>query len=172
MPATYTLISSVTVGSGGAANIEFTSIPTTYTDLLVKTSTRTVGTSARFESIYLQFNSNASSYSYRMLQGSGSAASSGSASSRPELYLGETTQSIATASTFNNAEIYIPNYLSSNNKSVSVDNVQEDNQTTAYLFFFGGLWGNSASITSIKLITASSNFAQHSTAYLYGISNA
>jgi hypothetical protein len=31
--ATYTLINSVTVGSGGAANIEFTSIPATYTDL-------------------------------------------------------------------------------------------------------------------------------------------
>ena len=36
MATTYTLISSVTVGSGGAANIEFTSIPSTYTDLLLK----------------------------------------------------------------------------------------------------------------------------------------
>jgi hypothetical protein len=35
MANTYTLIaSSVTVGSGGAANIEFTSIPATYTDLV------------------------------------------------------------------------------------------------------------------------------------------
>jgi hypothetical protein len=35
MATTYDLISSVTVGSGGAANIEFTSIPATYTDLVV-----------------------------------------------------------------------------------------------------------------------------------------
>ena len=34
MANTYTLIASLTVGSGGAANIEFTSIPATYTDLL------------------------------------------------------------------------------------------------------------------------------------------
>ena len=38
--ATYTLISSVTVGAGGASSIDFTSIPSTYTDLLVKISAR------------------------------------------------------------------------------------------------------------------------------------
>ena len=40
MANTYTLIASSTVGSGGAANIEFTSIPATYTDLLIKMSAR------------------------------------------------------------------------------------------------------------------------------------
>ena len=40
MATTYTLISSVTVGSGGAASIEFTSIPSTYTDLVLKLSAR------------------------------------------------------------------------------------------------------------------------------------
>ena len=41
MADTYTLISSVTVGAGGASSIDFTSIPATYTDLLVKFSLRT-----------------------------------------------------------------------------------------------------------------------------------
>ena len=36
--ATYTLIASNTVGSGGTASIEFNSIPQTYTDLLIKIS--------------------------------------------------------------------------------------------------------------------------------------
>ena len=40
MANTYTLISSVTVGSGGASSIEFTSIPSTYTDLLLNFSGR------------------------------------------------------------------------------------------------------------------------------------
>jgi hypothetical protein len=40
MATTYEIISSVTVGSGGAANIEFTSIPATYTDLYVLASIR------------------------------------------------------------------------------------------------------------------------------------
>ena len=63
MANTYTLISSVTVGSGGAANIEFTSIPATYTDLLLKLSTRTTRSTAT-DSNKLTVNS-ASAYSLR-----------------------------------------------------------------------------------------------------------
>ena len=40
MATTFTKIASVTVGSGGASSIDFTSIPSTYTDLCVKLSTR------------------------------------------------------------------------------------------------------------------------------------
>ena len=36
MANTYVLISSSTVGSGGAASIDFSSIPATYTDLVLK----------------------------------------------------------------------------------------------------------------------------------------
>jgi hypothetical protein len=49
-----TLISSVTVGSGGAADIEFTSIPATYTDLLVKISIRNATSGAT--RVYVRFN--------------------------------------------------------------------------------------------------------------------
>jgi hypothetical protein len=40
MATTYEAIATVEVGSGGAADIEFTSIPGTYTDLLVCLSKR------------------------------------------------------------------------------------------------------------------------------------
>ena len=43
MANTYTLISSVTVGSGGASSIDFTSIPATYTDLCLVWSGRSAG---------------------------------------------------------------------------------------------------------------------------------
>ena len=166
---TFTLIASSTVGAGGAANFDFTSIPSTYTDLVVKLSGRTTGSLSRSESIYLQFNGvTTSSYSYRFLQGSGSAASSGNASTT-FIYIGEQNQSPSTASTFGNVDIYIPNYAGSTNKSLSVDNVQEDNQTQAYATLVAGLWSNTAAITSIKLYPTVSTFAQHSTAYLYGI---
>lgn len=171
MPNTFIKIASVTVGSGGASSIDFTSIPSTYTDLCVKLSARTSGTLSRSESIYLRFNGvTTSSYSDRYLQGSGSSASSGSGSTT-YIYIGEQPQSPSTASTFGNAEIYIPNYAGSNNKSLSVDNVQEDNQTTAYATLVAGLWSNSAAITSIKVYPTLSNFVQYSTATLYGIKN-
>ena len=43
---TYVLLSSVTVGAGGASSINFTSIPATYTDLVLKISARTNSTGA------------------------------------------------------------------------------------------------------------------------------
>jgi hypothetical protein len=45
MATTYEAIATVEVGSGGAADIEFTSIPGTYTDLVVKVSARSTSSS-------------------------------------------------------------------------------------------------------------------------------
>ena len=56
MATTFTKIASVSVGSGGAATMSFTSIPSTYTDIVVKLSARgDAGAISR--SVYLTFNS-------------------------------------------------------------------------------------------------------------------
>lgn len=167
MAATYTLISSVTVGAGGAATISFTSIPATYTDLLVSCSTRASG-SFSSAALYIKFNGSSSSYSMRMLNGNGSSASSVTDTS---LYGIVPAANIA-ANTFGSAQFYIPNYASSNNKSVSAETVLEQNATDGIMYNFAGLWSNSAAITSIELSSNGGNFVQYSTAYLYGISNA
>jgi hypothetical protein len=169
MATTYEAIATVEVGSGGAADIEFTSIPATFTDLVVKMSGRSTSGGVNRGS-YIAFNGSSTGYTDLYLQGSGSAASSGSAGGTGNIYLGETDGSGATASTFSNQEIYIPNYTSANYKSVSADSVAETNATTQYMSLNAGLWSNAAAITSI-LLTTSGNFAEHSTATLYGIKN-
>jgi hypothetical protein len=164
MANTFVKIASVTVGSGGAASIDFTSIPSTYTDLCVVHSLR----SDNSEDYYgLQFNSSSSSFSSRSLQGNGSAASSATRSDN--LFVGTVAQSTLTASTFSNGQIYIPNYAGSAYKSFSYDAVQENNATSALSELFAGLWSNTAAITSVKLVKNSGNFVQYSTATLYGI---
>jgi hypothetical protein len=55
MAITYTLISSVTVGAGGAASMSFTSIPSTYTDLVVFCSGRAAN-SFTSAGLLLKFN--------------------------------------------------------------------------------------------------------------------
>ena len=167
--ATYTLISSVTVGSGGAADIQFTSIPATYTDLLVKASLRSTSAVVN-ENVQIDFNSTSANRSRRELYGTGSAA--GSESNASNSRLGYISGDSATASTFGNSELYIPNYAGSNNKSSSADSVAETNATGAFMSLQANLWSDSAAITSIKLYPSGGNFAQYSTAYLYGISNA
>ena len=170
MPNTFELISSSTVGSGGAANIDFTSIPGTYTDLCILFSGRGVRVNAS-DDVKIQFNNTTTNYSDRYLLGTGSAASSGSGSSTG-IYNLIIPASTTTANTFSNSMVYIPNYAGSNYKSVSIDVATENNATAAFLNLVAGLWSNTAAITSIKITPDNANLAQHSTAYLYGVKNA
>ena len=170
MANTYVAIATVTVGSGGAANIEFTSIPQTYTDLAILLSAR-CSQSAITGNCTIAFNGTSANSSRRNLNGSGSAVSSTNAS---DGYIGDVVGANATASTFGNMQVYIPNYTSSNNKSFSVDTVTENNGTEAWDQLIAGLWSNSAAITSIKFAPLSPQtwtFSQYSTATLYGIKN-
>ena len=167
MANTYTLIASSTVGSGGTGTITFSSIPATYTDLKIVASVRGNANYAN-QSYEIRPNGSTSSMTARRIYGSGSSAAS---DSTPYI---EGVGNTATASTFSNDEIYIPNYTSSNYKSISIDNVSENNATTAYAMLSAFLWSNTAAITSIDLTTVGSGsplFVQYSTFYLYGIKN-
>jgi hypothetical protein len=166
MANTYQLISSNTVGSGGAASVTFSSIPGTYTDLLLKASARCTSVSVG-EVIYLSFNSSTTTFSSRYLQGDGASASS----STLARFGGNQTGANATASTFGNTDLYIPNYTSANNKSYTVDTVTENNATTAYATLIAGLWSTTSAITQIDLTPGAGSFVQYSSFYLYGIKN-
>lgn len=158
-------IATVTVGSGGASNIEFTSISSSYTDLAIYVSART-SYSGIEDYIKFQFNGSTTNLSSRYLYANGASASSASASDNYSAIIGDT----ATASTFANSFFYLPNYNSSNYKSFSVDSVGETNGTTVYSTLSAGLWSSTAAITSIKIVPfQSGSFKQYSTATLYGI---
>jgi len=180
MANTFELIASSTVGSGGVATISFTSIPSTYTDLCVKLSLRNDNAATYSDALGFQFNSSTSGYTQRYVFGYASTASSGS---NATLTIGASTYgrigdstipgTSQTASTFSNTEFYVPNYLSSNNKSWSADTVGENNSSGNgnMLDLAGGLWSNTAAVTSITFAPSSGSFVQYSTAYLYGIKN-
>lgn len=174
MANTYTLIQSITVGSGGAASIEFGSIPQTYTDLMVKLSIRSTGSANTWSYCTVYLNSSTTNNTMRYLHGTGSAASSGVESNKPYLVL---TNANTTASVFTSGELYIPNYVGSTNKSYSFDGVTENNATASYQQLAACLFANTAAITTLTFyaadgnLTANQNFAQYSSASLYGIKN-
>ena len=175
MATTFELISSVTVGSGGAASIDFSSIPSTFTDLCLKVSGRVAGTGSGTQ-LRIQFNGSSSGYSDRTLDGDGTSVTSFSRSSSAYIYITSLIQAGGgnpSPNTWGSTDIYIPNYAGSANKSVSLDAVTEKNGNPAYADLVAGLWANSAAITSINLTSQDgSNFVQYSTAYLYGVKNA
>ena len=167
MPNNYVLLETIAL-TQSATSVTFDNLPTSgYTDLKVVMSVRTDFASAN-DNIKLSFNGSTASFSAKRLYGSGSAAASDT--------LTDNTSGIvcdgatATASTFSNAELYIPNYRSSNNKSYSSDSVSETNATTTYMYLVAGLWSNSAAITSMTFTPqGGTNFVANSTFSLYGI---
>ena len=166
MPNTMTLISAVTVGAGGAANIEFTSIPNTYTDLLLKWSGRSASGSNVVDNLLITYNNNTTNYTQTILYTDGSVRDSVTSSGYGFNYI---NGGGSTANTFSNCELYIPNYAGSTNKVRSSEMITENNGASAYAFAHSSLWSNSSAITSIKMEISGYNHAQHSTAYLYGI---
>ena len=168
MAYTYSKIATYTVGSGGIATVSFLNIPQTYTDLVVKISARYNDASVlgRF-----RFNGDTgSNYSNRRLYGTGSSVASNNDSAQTSSYaFGLNDASNYTANTFSNAEFYIPNYTSSNYKSISIDGVTENNAIEAYSTLQAGLWSSTAAINSITIYQDSGLFVQYSTFHLYGI---
>jgi len=150
-----------------AASVTFSNIPQTgYTDLKIVYSVRVNTTNDLF---ILGFNGSTTGYSNRWIYGNGSSVSSGNNGSYTQLISWVDT-SDNTASTFGNAEVYIPNYTSSNYKSYSADFVSENNATGAEAGFMASLWSNTAAITSIKFESIiGANLLAGSTFSLYGI---
>ena len=173
MAYTYSKLASVTVGSGGSSSIDFIAIPQNYTDLVVKHSLRQSGyTGVTWDWLKFRFNGSSSTvYSSRDLEGNGANVYSNTFTSQNGMVkLGLANSTTSTSSTFSNGELYIPNYTSSSNKSVSGDGVHEDNATNAITVLGAGLWADTSAITSILLYPENGTaWVQYSTATLYGI---
>jgi hypothetical protein len=167
MSNSYVLLEKIVVGSAGASSVTFANIPQTgYTDLVVKASVRNA---TGLDHLQMAFNGSTSTYTLRSLRGNGSAAASFVGSDYGVTAAIESGYYSSDTSTFSNTEIYIPNYTSSNAKSVSIDAVQEANATTAYMVLNAGLWSGTGAITSIVFSGQGYSFAANSTFYLYGV---
>jgi hypothetical protein len=164
MPNNYILLDRIELNAT-AASVTFDNIPQSgYTDLKVVVSARLTA-AVDFASLSIAFNGSTASFTSRILQGDGSSAVSATLTN----FAGGVNGTSTTANTFDNVEIYIPNYRSSNNKSFSVDSVVENNATAGRDTLVAGLWSNTAAITQVAFTSASGSFAANSTFSLYGL---
>jgi hypothetical protein len=174
MPSTYTLISS-NVLSSSAASVTFSAIPSTYTDLVLRMSTRSSGGGSIADSIRVRFNSDsATNYSYTYLFGY-STGGSDSVQITNDNYIYINNGSVgntATANTFSSAEIYLPSYTLNQNKPLSIYSVLENNAASAYMEHDAVLYRSTSAISSIEFsLGSSADFVSGSSFYLYGIKN-
>jgi hypothetical protein len=159
-----TLVATATVGSGGAANMQFLSIPQTGTDLILVVSARTTAASDGNLTISATGHTGVQR---RTLLGSGSTTTSTNTTGNMDVPVVVGTGT--TANTFCSVQYYIPNYTSTTVKSLSIDGVGENNATTSNQVIISARIGTSAAaaMTEITLTNSTGNFAEHSTASLY-----
>jgi len=164
MPAgnTYEAIATQTLGSA-AASVTFSSIPGTYTDLVLVFS----GSATAASYISMQYNSDTgSNYSVTLLRGNGTAASSSRYSSITEIYA---SISATNTTDINNVIFQIQNY---SNTTTYKTNLSRANNAGVSTEAGVGLWRSTAAINAVKVLSPTNNFATGSTFSLYGIASA
>ena len=165
----YESIQTVTVGGGGAANIEFTSIPATYSHLQVRGIARGT-TASSLVLVRFQLNSDTgSNYARHILTGDGSSVGVAADASQTVGGVGNIPAASASASIFGTAVLDVLDYANTNKYKTVRSLAGNDRNGSGVVGLFSSLWVNTNAITSIKVFPASDNFAQYSTFALYGI---
>ena len=176
-PATtaYESIQTITVGSGGAADVTFSSIPSTYTHLQIRILAKTAFTSSNQDGLKVQYNgATGSSYNYHYLGGNGSTTYAGGNASAQTFM-----QSISIAGTLSNANMFgagvidILDYANTNKNKVQRALGGTDQNGSGVIEMWSGLFLDTTPISSIKLFSFNgSNISQYSSFALYGIKGA
>jgi hypothetical protein len=175
-PATsYESIATVTVGSGGASNVEFTSIPATYKHLEIRFIGRTTR-SDTIDDLFVQVGNGSvdtgSNYASHRLYATGSSVGAGSSTNQTQWnWYNELTAATASASVFGIGVISILDYADTNKYKTGRILGGNDNNGSGYIEYHSGLWRSTSAITNIKF-TANNNFVQYTHFALYGIKGA
>lgn len=168
MPANYVFLGQVTVGGADVASISFANIPSTgYTDLVLKVSARSSATGASaIIGLKLTFNGSSSTFSRREVYQEGGAVGTETVSDN---IIGIIPNATATGNVFGSAELYVPNYTSSNPKTFIFETTTENNALAQGMWLTHGLWNTTTAINSVGLLPNSGNFITGSTFTLYGV---
>lgn len=171
----YESIATVTVGSGGAANVEFTSIAADWTHLQIRAICRDNRSGGNYD-MYAQFNSDTgSNYASHNLKGDGSSATAGASTSATKFTVlrDSLTTANITANTFSGFVLDILDYKNTNKYKTVRTLGGFDANGSGVISFTSGLWMNTSAITSIKIFPElANNFVQYSHFALYGIKGA
>jgi hypothetical protein len=167
----YDSIATATVGSGGAASVTFSSIPSTYTHLQV----RLIGRDNRgiFRDFFgINFNSDTgNNYAGHSLSGDGATASASGYSTFGEIqFIGVSASGANNASGFGACIIDILDYQNTSKYKTVRGLGGYDDNGQGIVQFQSGLWQNTNAITQVDITPGSgTSFSQYTQIALYGI---
>lgn len=163
MPLTYESIASQTLTTT-ASSVTFSSIPASYTDLLLVCN---VGSTSASQAIIMRANNDtASNYSYRTIRGNGTAVANEQQSNQTQIRISVAVDT-STAPGNHNTITHIMNYASTAmfKTILSRANNADINGTE----MSASLWRSTSAINQLDIGLTGSTFVAGSTFALYGI---
>jgi hypothetical protein len=169
----YESIATTTVGSGGATDITFSSIPATFKHLQIRVLARTT-TGVSFDAIALQFNGETSSvYTLHTLLGNGSSVTAFASTPETQISLDKAAGASLGSNIFAGIVCDILDYGSTNKFKTTRSLGGVDANGSGVIHLTSGLWRSTSAVSSIKLYSQNGgNFAQYTSIALYGIKGA
>lgn len=163
----FELIERITVGSGGASTVSFSSIPGTYKNLQLRFSALTgTGANVRYR---LNGDSGANYDAREIVSYGNSGPNTGSSlgDTHPVITVGQATYPAP-------GIVDIIDYASTGKYKSSRILTGTDSNTTdvSRLYFKSILWKSTSAVTSVVLTSEGTTFQQYSTFALYGIKGA
>lgn len=155
-------IQTVTVGSGGAASIQFTNIPQTYRDVAIFMSANKTANGVNISNMYLNSVTTNGGYGYYW-------DSNNTSTPRNGYWLNGGPYEQGTGSLFSSTYIFLPNYSASERKTWQIDTMNSSISSGNYIAWMAASSDTIAPVSSITITASDANWAQYSTASIYGI---
>ena len=167
----YESIATVTVGSGGAANVEFTSIPGTFTHLQIRAIAQSEKSSA-VDYLGMRINGDTgANYTVHLLYGNGSSASAYASTGNTNYDISEFPANSST-SVYGVLVLDILDYANTNKYKTVRHLGNNDRNGAGQVQLSSGLWLSTSAITSLRFYFGANDIAQYSHFALYGIRSA
>ena len=171
----YESIQTVSVGSGGASSVTFSSIPSTYKHLQIRGIARDSRTTYVNSNLIIRFNGDSgSNYSWHNLQGNGSSTAGRAGSNDTAIRSNVLAAGGAPTGSFAGYVTDLLDYANTNkNKTLRSLGGMDSNGAVlgegGFIELLSGNWRSTSAITSVTLAADTPNFLQYSSFALYGI---
>lgn len=166
----YESIATVTVGSGGASSVTFSSIPSTYQHLQIRYTAKNAssgGTSDTYNTV--RFNGDSgSNYAMHYLLGDGGGVYATAVTSQTNAWFGLSPYGGSNPA-FGANIIDILDYANTNKNKTLKTLGANDRNGAGTITLTSGLWSSTSAITSMVITATSFSFAEYSSFALYGI---
>ena len=172
LTGSYDALATVTVPSGGASSVDFSSIPSTYKHLQIRYIARDNRSGTNSDDIMIRFNndSNTANYNSHRLIGNGSSASADRVTGFAGALSAFVSASTSVSNAFGGGVTDILDYTNTNKYKTTKSLGGNDDNGGGFIELVSGLWLSTSATNQLTIYPLNgTSFTQYSTFSLYGV---